>query len=412
MLIAGAGDRGRRRVKRPIVGVVVGLALALGTAIGVLLATLAPGQGASPSPSGSAVAASVEPSSSPPAEPTSPPTPTPRPTATPSPTPVPTPPPVEAPLTGRLVPPATAQRHVIAVMVDDLSRARPQSGFNAASIVWHAPAEGGIPRYMLLFQDRVPDSVGPVRSARQYYIAWAAEWQAMYVHVGGSPQALRTLRDDGQGELVYDADEFRWGGRYLWRTTDRFPPHNVYSDGEHLYQLARRLGADAPPGEAAWQFAPEAPLERRPQGGRIVVPYLANEITYRYDRRGNRYVRSVTGASPQVDRADGKVVAPKNVVVLFMSFSPLDDGHPEKKRLEADYVGSGRALIATNGRTIEGTWRKAAIDEPTLLFDADGRPITLSVGQTFVQVVETGTTVTVSAGKAVPRDPGSIANPY
>jgi hypothetical protein len=301
---------------------------------------------------------------------------------------------------------------VIAVMVDDHSGARPQSGFNAASIVWHAPAEGGIPRYMLLFQDRVPVSVGPVRSARQYYIAWAAEWQAMYVHVGGSPQALATLRNDGQGELVYDADEFRWGGRYLWRTTDRFPPHNVYSDGEHLYQLARRLGAEAPPGEAAWRFAAEPPVERRPQGGRLVVPYRANEITYRYDRKTNRYIRSVTGASPQIDRADGKVVAPKNVVVLFMSFSPLNDGHPEKKRLEADYVGSGKALIAINGRTITGTWRKKSISEPTLLFDADGRPVTLSIGQTFVQVVETGTKVSVVAGAAVPRDPGSIADPF
>jgi hypothetical protein len=397
-------------VRRPIVGVVIAAALVLGTALGVVLAAMTSGPEATPTPSPSLTAASIEPSPSATPAPTA--TPTPAPTATPAPTPVPTPAPVAAPLTGRLVPPATAARHVIAVMIDDHSGARPQSGFNAASIVWHAPAEGGIPRYMLLFQDRVPGSVGPVRSARQYYIAWAAEWQAMYVHVGGSPQALSTLRNDGQGELVYDADEFRWGGRYLWRTTDRFAPHNVYSDGDRLYQLARRLGAEEAPGAAAWTFAAEVPMARRPVGGRIVVPYRANEIIYRYDRRTNRYVRSVTGASPQVDRADGKVVAPKNVVVLFMNFSPLNDGHPEKKRLEADYVGSGRALIATNGRTIQGTWRKAAIDEPTLLFDAAGRPVTLSIGQTFVQVVETGTKVTASDGKAVPRDPGSVADPY
>ena len=89
------------------------------------------------------------------------------------------------------------------------------SGFNDAAIVWHAPAEGGIPRYMMIFQDRVPPSVGPVRSARQYYIAWAAEWKAVYAHVGGSPQALQTLRQQGRGQLVYNADQFRWGTALL-----------------------------------------------------------------------------------------------------------------------------------------------------------------------------------------------------
>ena len=85
-----------------------------------------------------------------------------------------------APLTGRYVGPAIAARHPIAVMVDDLSPARPQSGFSAASVVWQAPAEGGIPRYMLIFGDEVPGNVGPVRSARLYFVLWAAEWRAVY----------------------------------------------------------------------------------------------------------------------------------------------------------------------------------------------------------------------------------------
>ncbi len=389
-------------MRRSLVAPIVAAAVGFGTVVGIALAALAPATPtASPGSSGAVIAASAVPS--PDATPA--PVRTPRPTPTPAPTPVPTPTPVAAPLTGRLVPAEAATRRVLAVMVDDLSLARPQSGFNDASIVWHAPAEGGIPRYMLLFQERPPDIVGPVRSAREYYIAWAAEWNALYVHVGGSPQALATLRRDGQGELVFDADEFRWGGRYLWRATDRFPPHNVYSDGEHLRQLARRLGADDGPIEGAWRFAEDVPLERRPLGGRIDVPYFANKITYRYDREGNRYVRSVTGASPQVDRADGRVVAPKNVVVLFMSFKPLNDGHPDKKRQEADYIGTGKALIATNGRTVEATWRKDTTAGPTLLLAADGKPVTLTVGQTFVQVVDVGTKVTQSAGEVVPREP-------
>ncbi len=99
-------------------------------------------------------------------------------------------------------------------MIDDQFDARPQSGFSAASVVWQAPAEGGIPRYMLVFQETIPGDVGPVRSARYYYIAWAAELRALYAHSGGSPQALATLRAQGRGQLVYNADEFRWGGSF------------------------------------------------------------------------------------------------------------------------------------------------------------------------------------------------------
>ena len=97
-----------------------------------------------------------------------------------------------------LVPPAVAARHPIAVMIDDLGPARPQSGFSAASVVWQAPAEGGIPRYMLIFQENIPTDVGPVRSSRYYYIAWAAEWRAVYAHAGGSPQALADAPREGQ----------------------------------------------------------------------------------------------------------------------------------------------------------------------------------------------------------------------
>ncbi len=324
------------------------------------------------------------------------------PTATPSPTPIL----VAAPLTGRLVDPAAAAHHPIAVMIDDLWAARPQSGFTDASIVWQAPAEGGIPRYMLIFGENVPESVGPVRSSRYYYIAWAAEWRAVYVHVGGSPQALQTLRAEGQGQLVYDADEFSYGGKtgYLWRVTERYAPHNVYSDGIHLRKLARRVGAADGPITPVWTFAPDAPLAARPQGGGIELAYPANTIRYDYDRRSNTYLRWANGEK-QVDAATGKRVRPKNVVVVFMRFGPLNDGHPQKGRLEADVVGEGAALIATNGRTVKGTWRKHSLSEPTLLFDDGGQPIVLTAGQTFVQVLPLGTPVTVRDGSPAPPAP-------
>jgi len=310
---------------------------------------------------------------------------------------------VPAPLTGVLVPPNVAARHVIAVMIDDLSPARPQSGFTAASVVWQAPAEGGIPRYMLIFQGTIPTAVGPIRSARQYYIEWASEWHAMYVHVGGSPQAMATLKLDGHGQLVWNADEFRWSAPYMWRVTTRLAPHNVYTDGTELRTLLRRV--DAPDGQLApaWHFQmgpPATPLV----GNTISVFYPYERVTFVYQPALNAYYRYIDGsASPQFDAANTDLpVAPSNVVVLRMSFGPLANSNPAKHRLEANDVGHGDAWISTGGRTIHGTWRKASVSAPTLLFDAHGKPVTLTAGQTFVEVIALNYRYTIVQGHAAP----------
>jgi hypothetical protein len=381
---------------------VVLLALAVGTAAGLAAANLAPFRtAAGPTASTLASASSAAATTPSPGQTAAP---TPQPTASPSPTPLPTPVLVPAPLDGVMVAPAVAARRPIAVMIDDLGPARPQSGFNSASVVWHAPAEGGIPRYMMLFQENVPNLVGPVRSSRYYYIAWAAEWRSVYVHAGGSPQALATLRAKGHGQYVYNVDDFRYEGVYLWRLRTRSSPHNVYTDGPNLRKLAKVVGSKDPaePPAPVWSFAPDAAFGVRPVGGTIDVGYQANRIHYAYDRATNTYLRGVTGEAKQVDAATGKRVAPKNVVIMLVHFGPLNDGHPNKKRLEADLIGKGTAWIATNGRTIKGTWRKDAITKSTRFFDAAGKPVTLTVGQTFVQVLQTGSKVTIKDGKLQP----------
>lgn len=325
------------------------------------------------------------------------PTATPSPTPTPTPTPKPTPILVPAPLTGRLVSPRDAAQHPIALMIDDAPGARPQSGFNAASIVWQAPAEGGVPRYMMVFQETMPRDVGPVRSARYYFISWAAEWKAVYGHVGGSPQAMATLRAKGNGQLVYNADQFRWGGTYYRRIKSRAAPHNVYSDAKSLRIMATKVGARNEDMKAVWKFAPDAPLAARPTGGIIRVSYPQNKIEYRYDKWTNSYLRGVTGQARQIDAATGKRVAPKNVVIMMVSFGLLNDGS-NKHRLDARNVGSGKAWIATNGRTIVGTWKKTSLAGPTRFYDKNGKPVILTVGQTFIQVMPLGSPVSIKDG--------------
>jgi hypothetical protein len=395
------------RVNRAAFAVLAVLALLGGAAFGMLTAAIGAPSASAPDGSGKIAAlGSTPPSLSPTATPTGGTSgagsPTPTPSLPPLPTPTPGPTLVPAPLTGELVSPAAAARHPIAVMIDDLSPARPQSGFSAASVVWQAPAEGGIPRYMLVFQENIPTDVGPVRSSRYYYIAWAAELRAVYAHSGGSPQALATLRAKGNGQLVYNADEFRWGGSFH-RISTRFSPHNLYTTGKALRNLVAATGAKDKAIKWPWTFAPDAPFRERPVGGRIQVSYLANAIRYDYDRQTNTYLRSVTTEKQQIDAATKERVAPKNVIVMFMHFGPLNDGS-HKHRLEAQVVGSGTAWISTNGVTVKGTWKKASLTGPTRFFNAKGKPVTLTVGQTFVQVMPYGSKTTFVAGTPAPPE--------
>jgi hypothetical protein len=310
------------------------------------------------------------------------------------------------------VKPAIAARHVIAVMIDDLWAARPQSGLSQASVVWQAPAEGGIPRYMALFQEGDPPAVGPVRSSRLYFISWASEWNAVYVHAGGSPQALALLGSaKGQGKDVWNADDFRWEGQYLYRVTFRSAPHNVYSDGKTLRRLAARVGAKPVKSpKPIWRFAPDAPLALRPVGGKIVVPYPQNMITYNYDRKTNTYLRTVSVEGKQFDAGFKPPVriAPKNVVVMVVPFVPIGDS---KHRLDGEVVGSGTAWVFTNGTVTKGTWKKNSFVGPTRFFDAKGKPVTLTMGQTFVQVVPKGTLITIKRGTPPPASTSPSPSP-
>ncbi len=406
------GPPRRTRVARRLGVPAAAGALIVVTIVALLWAAGLPaGTAATPSPTRAAFALTPSPSA--------PPSPTPSPTASPLPTPTPSPPPVAATTDGIWLPAdqvALATRHPIAVMIDDQASARPQSGLASADVVYQAPAEGGIPRYLAVFQTADPPAIGPVRSSRLYFVAWAAEWRALYVHVGGAPNALAFL-GRVNGRLVYDADEYRWGGKagYLWRITTRVSPHNVYSSGKKLQELARRVGATSAFPTAPWTFKEDIAYRQRPTGGSIVVPYLANRIVYTYDPFSNRYKRSVTGEKAQTDAGTKQHVAPANVVILKMAVgalvnTPSRATNEAKHRLEIRYTGSGEALVFNDGRVVRARWSKASDGAPTVLTYAagpsKGKPVPLVRGQVFVQVVASGTAVTYSLGRVVPRPPG------
>jgi hypothetical protein len=350
--------------------------------------------------------------------------------ATPSPTPSPSPSPVfvpagtqapdagpdlsdvAAPTSGVLYPwyeTAVAYRHPIAVMIDDAAGARPQSGLSLADIVYQAPAEGGVPRYMALFQTQIPDWIGPIRSTRLYYVAWAEEWQALYVHMLGAPNAITRLAQI-DGKYVYNADCLRWL-RYTERVDYHAAPHNLYISGANVLTVAGKVGATAPFSQTPFTFADDLAAADRGTGGTLVVPYHANTITYRYDPATNTYPRAVSGQDPQVDYGNKQPIAPRNVIVLYQETGllPVEVGQASKGRLEINYLGSGKAAVYNNGQAIEATWSKKTESSPTLLTYAsgpnEGRPVPMVRGQIFIQVVPTDTEVTWTPAGAASASP-------
>lgn len=293
-----------------------------------------------------------------------------------------------------------AHRYPIAVMIDDSPAARQQAGLSVASMVWQAPAEGGIPRYMAIFQSGTPPRIGPVRSARLYFVRWAAEWKSVYLHAGGPPPLRAYLA--GRQTLVLDVP-----GRATRRLSFRAAPHNLYTEGErlrHFVERAKRatsarLAYDPTQAGRLQPFRDgAAQADRGPDRGTIRVTYTSEVVTYRYDRASNTWMRSVDGreqhdALATANRGNGAIgsgarIAPTTVVLMVVPIrrSKSIEG-PALGRLEADSLGTNTAWVFADGRVTKGTWHKRTPTDRTRFLDAAGHEIPFPRGQIFIQVM-------------------------
>ena len=305
--------------------------------------------------------------------------------------------PLVADLTGVTTDPKLAHRLPLAVLIDDNRIARPQSGFNSTSVVYQAPADGGETRYMFVFQEGDTAQIGPVRSARYYFVDWASEMRAVIAHYGGERRSRAHLTAF-DGLRFTDVDALGRGARAYHRIASRKAPHNGYTSTSALRTMSVKLGAppSAPADLYRRTFVAPADAGSLPASQHIRIPYRTGLVEYRFDRTSDRYRRVLDGKA-QVDPADGKSVTTRNVVILFMSYridTKVESGH---SRPLIGAIGSGRALVFREGRRVEGIWSKADETAPTRLLDAAGNEIPLLTGRTFFQIVPTGTKVSVGS---------------
>jgi hypothetical protein len=282
-------------------------------------------------------------------------------------------------------------------MVDDNVVARPQFGFNAASIVYQAPADGGEDRYMMIFQEMDAKRVEPVRSGRPYFVNWASEYRSAFAHYGGDRKTRNYLPTIDR-KVIYDVDALAGSGSAFHRDKSRTAPHNAVTSSTAVRKKAISRGAPSTfaIGGSVRLFGDDLPEDQRPAKGSITVPYNRGAASYTYDRANNRYLRSVAGKA-QIDAADGKRVTARNVVVLFMKLSIDPESEPGHNRPVLAHVGTGRALVFRDGHVIEGTWGKPSNAALTRFYDKAGNEITLVRGPIFIQVVPVGAKVRFDA---------------
>lgn len=266
---------------------------------------------------------------------------------------------------------------VVVVMIDNHSDARPQFGLSSASVVYEAPVEGDLTRLLAIFErDRVVLKVGPVRSARSYYLDWQAEYGIpLYLHCGGSPEALSRIK----AENIFAANEFYWG-RYYWRDNNSIAPHNLFTNSENWQKLWADYDKVGERNWSGWAFGNE--ISTSTSAGSFVVDYgMGYKVEWRFDSALSKYLRYLREVK-QSD-ANGDDILFDNIVVQYVSTKIVDD----YGRKEIQSVGSGLVRVFRDGRVITGGWKKNNIGERTRFFNEAGEEIKLKPGKTWLQIV-------------------------
>ena len=269
----------------------------------------------------------------------------------------------------------------LAVMVENMTTIRPQSGPGEAGLVVEGLTEGGITRFMLVFGAHGSQDVGPIRSARSHFVSLARGWDAIYGHVGGSKYALNDIKRWD----VFDWDQSVHGGDYARVKTAR-APHNVFSSTKRLRDAAAKKDTKTAPAEPLFNFKAAPKLEERPEGFESIVigyPETGYGVEYQYDRSTNTYLR-FNGGRPHTDANTEKQLAPTNIVLVRAAHSSIRGGSGV---LDVNVTGSGEATVFRDGQVIEGTWERADVADPLVLKDTDDREIELTAGQTWVEIV-------------------------
>ena len=282
------------------------------------------------------------------------------------------------------------KRRPVAVMINNHSEARPQSGLNSADIVYETNAEGGITRYLAIFWSNAPAKVGPVRSLRQYYLEWLSEYDPLLIRDGCAEST--DPRANACGNVyAYGIKDIGTINSWRWNDGVRFAPHNEYNSITKAWEYAQKRNWDSfPTSIQSYDFKNDALVADR--GSKTVVKTVfhmrlnnsgAYDAIWTYDKDTNSYFRKVGGIL-DVDQETGTQVSAKNVVIQKVNMSASTDG---TAHIVVQTIGEGPAVILQDGKIINGTWKKSSRLDRTKYFDSSGKLIKFNRGRIWIAAI-------------------------
>lgn len=276
----------------------------------------------------------------------------------------------------------------IGAMIENELLARPfQKGLSQARVVYEAPTEAGITRFLAIFMPgEIPEKFGPIRSARSYFLDWMHEWKGAYVHVGGHDDVLRRL----MRENIFNADQFILED-YFWRENvgKTSLEHTMFTSREAMEKLvvAKNWIWQKPLHLEKSQKNPanSADFKNYPAAAKISIDFgfPTYRVDYEYNPATNSYNR-FQAKKPHIDQTNGQQIAPKIIAIQRVKAWSNGDA---KLTISIKTIAEGNATIFQNGRAIKGKWKKESLESPTKFFNENGREIFLDPAPVWIEIL-------------------------
>ncbi len=288
---------------------------------------------------------------------------------------------------GVMVDAAKANLTPVAVMIENLAQVRPQSGLASASIVYETLAEGGVPRFLAIFARDDMLKVGPIRSARPYFVDWAREYDAPLLHAGGSRDALEEV---GRVHARSIDALVNKTARYFFRVGKTETTHNLFTNKKQIAAVKKDFKTDVTKAVfGTWKFKDSPAFAKLPKEKRaLIIDFRSgkqNIVAYRYDRASNSYARE-NGGKPHVDVNYPKPtqIKVKNVVVQLIEKERVLD---RQKHLALKITGQGKGWLLQDGKLYQIIWKKAKAESRTKFYFTNGKEVEFNRGNTWIEVV-------------------------
>ena len=285
----------------------------------------------------------------------------------------------------------------LAVMIDNHSDAWPQVGLQKAYMIYEIVVEGGETRLMALFKGVNVEQIGPVRSARHYFIDYAMENDAIYAHFGQSPQAESDLKKYNINDINGIAED----GSTFWRVKSKAAPHNAVTSTEKLLASAnnKKYKTKSTNKSVLNYTTDEVNLSDGQGAISVTIPHSDRQtVKYVYDETNKVYKRNARGKA-QTDWTTGEAITTKNIIITFCDNYTLSDSE-NKGRQGLKNIGTFDGYYITNGKAIKIKCTKEARDSKTVYKDLEGNIIKVNDGNTFVNICPINANVVLEAPEA------------